>query len=281
MQDYRVVGLPGPDLTEAEFVAILQEAHSPALSAASAVWNYCRRRGVSLFYVRPTLSGNDRANAAIAHSEHPRQRETGLSTKRAAANLSDLIFGQFMPTAMPQVMFGRSQHLEIFKYIVRPFFVAVMDFPVERKVVSKVLFHDENVLQDVTMLIGARMAGAEFLDISRAMPLLPPSPLRALRASLGALPRGHTTFLAPARAIMLGAVGIHQKDSAAVFTRNFHFGCLLRPTRGLGLFNARAGLRHLRSAICRVTPFLSHVYPARHFALPYLAMLTKERIARC
>lgn len=47
LHDYTVIGLPSPDLTEAEFVAILQKAHSPAQGAASAVWNYCRRRGVS------------------------------------------------------------------------------------------------------------------------------------------------------------------------------------------------------------------------------------------
>lgn len=46
LADYTVIGVP-PDLTEAEFVAILDAAHSPALGAASAVWNYCRRRGVS------------------------------------------------------------------------------------------------------------------------------------------------------------------------------------------------------------------------------------------
>jgi hypothetical protein len=49
--DYKVIGLSAPDLTEAEFVAILQKAGSPALSAASAVWHYCRRRGVSCAFL--------------------------------------------------------------------------------------------------------------------------------------------------------------------------------------------------------------------------------------
>lgn len=72
LTDYRVIGLAAPDLTEAEFVAILAGAHSPALGAASAVWHYCRHRGVSpaflLAMFRQESSFGTQGTATQTHS---------------------------------------------------------------------------------------------------------------------------------------------------------------------------------------------------------------------
>lgn len=46
LADYRVIGVE-PDIDLDTFDRILREAQSPALSSAHAVWNYCKRRGVS------------------------------------------------------------------------------------------------------------------------------------------------------------------------------------------------------------------------------------------
>ncbi len=71
LADYRVIGV-APDLTEAQFVAILQAADSPALSAAHAVYQYCVKRGCSPAFLLAMFlreSGMGKAGTAtISHS---------------------------------------------------------------------------------------------------------------------------------------------------------------------------------------------------------------------
>jgi len=71
LADYRVIGV-APDLTEAQFSAILQAAGSPALSAAHAVYQYCVKRGCSPAFLLGMFlreSGMGKAGTAtITHS---------------------------------------------------------------------------------------------------------------------------------------------------------------------------------------------------------------------
>jgi len=67
LTDYRVLGV-APDLTEAQFIRILQEAKSPALSAAHTVYQYCVKRGCSPAFLAAMFlreSGMGKAGTAI------------------------------------------------------------------------------------------------------------------------------------------------------------------------------------------------------------------------
>lgn len=71
LTDYRVIGI-APDLTEAQFVAILRAANSPALGAGSAVYRYAVARRVSVAFLLAMFhreSGMGKAGTAtITHS---------------------------------------------------------------------------------------------------------------------------------------------------------------------------------------------------------------------
>lgn len=71
MSDYEVIGVPA-DMTEERFVRVLQDARSPALSSAHAVYAYCLKRRVSMAFVLALFqheSGFGKAGTAtITHS---------------------------------------------------------------------------------------------------------------------------------------------------------------------------------------------------------------------
>lgn len=71
MDDQRVIGVT-PDISESTFIAALQAAQSPALSAARGVYQYCVKRGVSPAFLLALFkheSGMGKAGTAkITHS---------------------------------------------------------------------------------------------------------------------------------------------------------------------------------------------------------------------
>ncbi len=71
LSDYTVIGI-APDLTEAQFIAILKAANSPALSSAHAVYAYCLKRRVSMAFLLAMMQRESQfgktGTAFITHS---------------------------------------------------------------------------------------------------------------------------------------------------------------------------------------------------------------------
>lgn len=160
LADYRVKGLTAADMTEAASVAALKAGNSPVPEfVARAVYRYAVSRGLSLLDVCPAFSRHDRTDTAIAHTELARQCEARLALERSSANLSDPLLVQLVQPPMSQMVFGVTEQFEVGEEVIPPILVGMVNLHVKRDVMPQVPLHDENVLQDVPVLVGARMAG--------------------------------------------------------------------------------------------------------------------------